>query len=102
MYFSTVVAVTKIRVNVVTGSIKLIADFVRKHRTVCATLLQLRQHRVTGCCNSNTSNRGCGTNNSECITVISEAHVYMKNALMRDEDVDDSCDSYIKIGMLIW
>lgn len=66
-----------------TGSVKLLADFVRAHRSMCVEILK---HR--------TANNTSVNNNKR----TSQHHVYMKNILMTEDDADDPCDAYFPMG----
>lgn len=69
-------------------AIKVIADFVRKHRPLCANIRQQRAQ----------------ANARVCLCVgnkVSALPVLMKTQLMGDDDVDDLCDAYFPLGKLL-
>ena len=77
-------------IHVYIGSIKLIADFIRKYRPFCVYLRQLLP-----CNPPNTSSSSCGCDSNY---YSSNLLICMKYEIMHDEDIDELCDAYIPIG----
>lgn len=66
------------------GGVRILADFVRKHRPFSAALRQTSPYKPSAC--------GCSGSFQSALLVC------MKAQVMADDDVDDMCDAYVPLG----